>query len=118
MTDQLDQRRVLLAAHDLLVDPPRFVGGQHLALELLVAHEQRELGEHRARRNGVEVVALQHARCGVAEYLLHLDGGDAPGTVHADRDIAAQPLHAPIRDPALDGWLDPPLPDRGIGSPR
>ena len=84
---KLDQRRVPLAAHDLLINRACLGGVHWLALELTVALPQREVAENGFAGERVQVAPFVHHRPGVAEPFLHRHPGDPPGD--GDLDGAA-----------------------------
>ncbi len=109
MTDQLDEGRVLLATDDLFVDRSSPLGRQYLAAKLLLAHEERKVGEHRLRRDRIQVVALHQRARAIAKLLIHLEIGDAAIAIDGDGHVTMQPLHGGVRQPAVRVGLDPPL---------
>ncbi len=109
MTHQLDEGRVLLASHDLFVDRPGPLGRQYLAAKLLLAHEQREVREHRLRRYRIQVVAFHQRTRAIAKLLVHLEMGDAAIPIDGDGHVTMQPLHGGVGQPAVRVGLDPPL---------
>ena len=95
--DELDERRVLLATHNLLVDAARGASRQHLTLELLLAHEQRKVGEYRASGDRIEIIALHHAVPVVAKLLFDLEARHTLIAVDGDPHVGAYAPDARVR---------------------
>ena len=56
--DVLEQSRIQGAAHVILVDLPRLIGGEHLSLQLFPVCPHGEVGDDRSGREGKNVLAL------------------------------------------------------------
>ncbi len=109
VTHQLDEGRVLLSAHDLLVDRPGPLGRKDLAAKLLLAHEEREVRENRLRRYRVQVVAFHQRARAVAKLFIDLNPRDPAIAIDRDRHVAVQALNGGVGQPAVSVGLDPPL---------
>jgi hypothetical protein len=75
---QLDQRRIALAADDLLIDRPCLGGVHRLPPQLQVALEQGEVAEHCLAGERIEVVALPEPTA--VRTLMTPNAGSVPGT--------------------------------------
>ena len=108
---QLDESRVALAPHDLLVDRSRLRGVHRLSLELAVSLPQREVAEYRLAGEGIEVTPLVHLGPRVPEPFFHRDARDTSG--HGDLHGAADLLDGAARQ--RPDRLDPALGECGKG---
>src|SRR5438034_9060585 len=102
---QLDQGRVALAPHDLLVDRPRLRGVHRLPLELAISLPQREVAEHRLAGQRIEVTPLVHQEPRVPKPYFDGDERDTCGNrdLHAEAGLVDRAARErPHRlDPAL-----------------
>jgi hypothetical protein len=89
MSHPLDKGRVALAAHDLLVDAPRAVGGEDLAGDELPVDRELQVLKRGALREREEVVRLAESAAAIDEPLLHLVLQHAVG--HGDAHVARGP---------------------------
>ena len=110
------QRRVFELAHDVLVNPPRLLGGQQLGFDLLAVDLHRELVDVRAFGDGEDERAFQPRRVRVVELLVHRghrylvgDAGIDLDVVHVQRgeDVWAWAAGRAVEEWA---WRDRPWP--------
>jgi len=108
---QLDEGRVALAPHDLLVDRPRLRRVHRFPLELAISLPQRKVAEHRLAGERIEVTPLVHQGPRVPEPFFHGDARDATG--HRDLHGAADFFDRAARQ--RPHRLDPALGECGQG---